>query len=88
MTKLAIIGGGSWGTALAIALAPRFDEVRLWFHERDIAERAAATRENEVFLPGFLLPANVVPGSDLGEALERRGGGAGSDAVASRAGAL
>ena len=28
--NLAIIGGGSWGTALAIVLAPRFDGVRLW----------------------------------------------------------
>jgi glycerol-3-phosphate dehydrogenase (NAD(P)+) len=69
MTKLSIIGGGSWGTALAIALAPRFDEVRLWFHERDIAERASTTRENDVFLQGFRLAANILPGSDLGEML-------------------
>ncbi|MGE5488122.1 MAG: NAD(P)H-dependent glycerol-3-phosphate dehydrogenase [bacterium] len=59
MKRLAIIGGGSWGTALAIVLAPRFPEVRLWVFEADLAERMAATRENDVFLPGFTLPGNV-----------------------------
>lgn len=59
MTRLAIIGGGSWGTALAIVLAPRFPEVRLWVYESDLAERIRSTRENDVFLPGFKLPGNV-----------------------------
>ena len=63
--KLAIIGGGSWGTALAIVLAPRFEEVRLWVYEPDLAGRMAHSRENDVFLPGFLLPSNVTVGSDL-----------------------
>lgn len=66
---LAIIGGGSWGTALAMVLAPRFASVRLWFHEADLAARTASTRENDVFLPGFTLPANVTPVSDLEAAL-------------------
>lgn len=67
--KLAIIGGGSWGTALAIALAPRFREIRLWVYEQDLAGRLAHTRENDVFLPGFLLPANVTVGCDLAAAV-------------------
>jgi len=57
---LAIIGAGSWGTALAIVLAPRFDRVVLWTYETDLARRMCETRENDVFLPGFKLPANVV----------------------------
>ena len=69
MNTLSIIGGGSWGTALAIVLAPRFPSVRLWFHEHDLAERTARTRENNVFLPGFQLPANVHVTSDLADAL-------------------
>lgn len=73
MKRLAIIGGGSWGTALSIVLAPRFEEIRLWFHERDLAERVASTRVNDVFLPGFALPAHVRPTSDLGIALEGAG---------------
>ena len=70
MKRLAIIGGGSWGTALSIALAGRFESVRLWVYEADLAERIAATRENDVFLPGFPLPANVSATSELAAALE------------------
>ncbi|HLH40227.1 MAG TPA: NAD(P)H-dependent glycerol-3-phosphate dehydrogenase [Bryobacteraceae bacterium] len=66
--KLAILGGGSWGTALAIALAPRFDEIRLWVFEKDLAERLHRSRENDVFLPGFRLPENVQVTADLGDA--------------------
>ena len=39
--RLAIIGGGSWGTALATVLAPRFESLRLWVYETDLAERMA-----------------------------------------------
>ena len=56
---LAILGGGSWGTALACALAPRFSCVKLWFHEPGLAERIRSTRINDVFLPGVRLPDNV-----------------------------
>jgi glycerol-3-phosphate dehydrogenase (NAD(P)+) len=63
--RLAVIGGGSWGTALAIVLAPRFEEVRLWVYEADLAERMARTRVNDVFLPGFTLPPNIAPSSEL-----------------------
>ncbi len=67
---LSIIGGGSWGTALAIVLAPRFPSVRLWLHEADLAARVQSTRENDAFLPGFKLPPNVSAGTDLAWALE------------------
>lgn len=70
MKNLAIIGGGSWGTALAIVLAPRFERVRLWVFEADLAARMAETRENEIFLPGFRLPSRVEVTNDLGTALE------------------
>jgi len=59
MKNLAIIGGGSWGTALAIVLSARFERLRLWVYEPDLAERMRSTRENDVYLPGFRLPANV-----------------------------
>jgi glycerol-3-phosphate dehydrogenase (NAD(P)+) len=67
---LAIIGAGSWGTALAIVLAPKFERVRLWVHEQDLAERMKATRENDVYLPGFSLPPNVEILTDLGDAVK------------------
>jgi glycerol-3-phosphate dehydrogenase (NAD(P)+) len=67
---IAIIGAGSWGTALAIALAPRFERIRLWGREADLVERMFRSRVNDVFLPGFALPLNVEPTADLGYALE------------------
>jgi glycerol-3-phosphate dehydrogenase (NAD(P)+) len=66
---LAVIGGGSWGTALAIVLASRFESLRLWVYETALAERMRASRENDVYLPGFQLPSRVSVTSDLREAL-------------------
>ena len=57
--NLAILGGGSWGTALAIALAPRFHRVKIRVFEPDLAMRMRIARENNVYLPGFNLPDNV-----------------------------
>ena len=71
MANLAIIGGGSWGTALAHVLAQKFDEVRLWCNEPEIAETIQRTRVNEVFLPGFQLPGNIAATSSLEAALGR-----------------
>lgn len=70
MTRLAIVGAGSWGTALAIALGPRFRQIRLWVYETDLAERIRARRINDVYLPGFEIPAHVEPVSDLAAALD------------------
>lgn len=69
MQRLAIIGGGSWGTALSVVLAPRFREVRLWVYEQDLAARMAGSRENDVFLPGIRVPDRVSIVTGLGEAL-------------------
>jgi len=68
--SLAIIGGGSWGTALAIALAPRFERLRLWVYEADLAHRLEESRINDLYLPGFLLPSHVKATSDLSAALD------------------
>src|SRR5512132_2168037 len=68
--KLAIIGGGSWGTALAIVLAPRSESLRLWVYEADLAARMASSRENDVFLPGLRLPDAIQIVRELPAALE------------------
>ena len=68
-----IIGAGSWGTALAIVLAPRFERIRLWAHERDLVDRMSSTRVNDIFLPGVSLPLNVEPTADLDYALADAG---------------
>ncbi len=70
MNRLAIIGGGSWGTALSIVLAPRFSNVRLWVYEQDLAARMRVRRENDVYLPGFTLPLIVDVVAELEPALD------------------
>ncbi len=67
---LCVLGAGSWGTALAMALSPRFDSVRLWVYEQDLAERMRATRENDVFLPGFRIPENVAFVSSIADSID------------------
>jgi glycerol-3-phosphate dehydrogenase (NAD(P)+) len=68
--NLAIIGGGSWGTALSLLLAPGFETVRMWVYEPELARRMNSTRETSAFLPGFRLPENVSPSPVLAETLE------------------
>jgi glycerol-3-phosphate dehydrogenase (NAD(P)+) len=69
--KIAIIGGGSWGTALAIALtrASRPHQLALWAHSQDVIDLLRAKRVNEIYLPGFKLPAEVEVTGALAEAL-------------------
>ncbi len=69
MRALAIVGAGSWGSALAIVLAPKYERVRLWVNEADLAARMRVSRQNDVFLPGFSLPDNVEVATDLADAL-------------------
>ena len=66
---LAVLGSGSWGTALAMALASRFDSVRLWARDSEHAAEINALRENRRYLPGFRLPGNVQVSSDLAATL-------------------
>ncbi|HLJ16617.1 MAG TPA: NAD(P)H-dependent glycerol-3-phosphate dehydrogenase [Bryobacteraceae bacterium] len=68
--KLAVIGGGSWGTALSIVLAHRFERVRLWVYENDLAGQMRTARENAVYLPGFRLPESVEVVTELAAAVE------------------
>jgi glycerol-3-phosphate dehydrogenase (NAD(P)+) len=69
VSRLAVIGAGSWGTALAISLAPRFDSVHLWVRNCERAAEIARLRENRRYLTGFLLPGHVEILSDLRLAL-------------------
>ena len=70
MKSLAIIGAGSWGTALAIVLAPRFEDVRLWVYEPDLAARMRDTGENDIYLAGFRLPKTISVVNSLPQALD------------------
>jgi glycerol-3-phosphate dehydrogenase (NAD(P)+) len=65
VSRLAVVGAGSWGTALAISLAPRFDSVHLWARNCELAAEIARLRENRRYLAGFLLPGHIEVSGDL-----------------------
>ncbi len=65
MRKIAVVGAGSWGTALSIVLAPRAEQIGLWVHDDGLAAEIEATRENGPYLPGFKIPNNVAPADSL-----------------------
>jgi len=66
MSRIAVLGSGAWGTALAIALARKpANEVTLWSHRAEAAEALLRERENVAFLPGFPIPERIrITGDD------------------------
>src|ERR1700688_949896 len=71
MSRIAVIGAGAWGTALAIVLGrKKTHEVQLWANETEVTESISRTRMNERFLPGFILPESITATSDLNAALD------------------
>lgn len=70
--KIAVLGAGAWGTALAAAAAPRH-AVRLWARDAAQAAAIAATSRNERYLPGVALPAELSLDHDLGATLAHAG---------------
>jgi glycerol-3-phosphate dehydrogenase (NAD(P)+) len=71
VTRIAILGGGSWGTALAILLArsPKTHSVSLWVHDPEVAAAIHRDGVNAAYLPGCEIPPQVRVTSDEGEAL-------------------
>ncbi|MEW6489355.1 MAG: NAD(P)H-dependent glycerol-3-phosphate dehydrogenase [Thermodesulfobacteriota bacterium] len=67
--RVAVVGGGAWGTALADLLARGGHGVALWVFEEDLAAEMAETRQNRVYLPGHRLAADVRPTADLAAAV-------------------
>ncbi|MGE3153253.1 MAG: NAD(P)H-dependent glycerol-3-phosphate dehydrogenase [Nitrospiraceae bacterium] len=68
--RIAVIGAGAWGTALAAHLARKSLSVTLWAHEPEVAQSIRSERENRLFLPGFILPGTLTATHSLAEALE------------------
>ena len=71
MSKIAILGAGSWGTALAIVFSrsERKHDISLWVHDEALAASLRRTRENEAYLPHHSLPVNVSVTNYLKEAV-------------------
>ncbi|MBW1615304.1 MAG: NAD(P)-dependent glycerol-3-phosphate dehydrogenase [Deltaproteobacteria bacterium] len=66
--KIGVIGGGSWGTALANLLALKGYKIDLWVFETEIAEQIKTERSNKVFLPDIMLSENIIPTNNLKKA--------------------
>ena len=69
MTRVAVLGAGSWGTTLADLLARKGDEVRLWAFEPEVVDAVNRAHENPLFLPGRSLEPRLTAFGDAREAV-------------------
>ena len=71
MSEIAVIGGGAWGTGIAIVLGRKgTHSVRLWAHEDDVCESINRGHVNERFLPGRRIAESVTASTDLAAVLK------------------
>jgi glycerol-3-phosphate dehydrogenase (NAD(P)+) len=68
--RVAVIGAGSWGTALSLVAARNQHPVTLWAREREVAEGINRTRKNPFYLSDIELPKNIRATSNVEEAIE------------------
>jgi glycerol-3-phosphate dehydrogenase (NAD(P)+) len=68
MGTVTVLGGGSWGTALALQLSRVGHSVRLWGRDPAFVASLATARENETYLPGVPLPDTIQPTPSLADA--------------------
>jgi len=67
--QVGVVGGGSWGTALANLLASKGYAIDLWVFEKEVKDQIVETGENKVFLPDVKLSANLHPTNDIAAAV-------------------
>lgn len=69
MSYITVIGAGSWGTTLSCLLADKGYDTSLWVYEKTLCDEMTASRVNSTYLPGVVIPDNVVITNDIGEAV-------------------
>lgn len=70
MSRIAVIGAGAWGTAIAIVLGRgQRHEVKLWAYEKEVRDSIDSTRTNSIFLPCHRIPETISSTANFGEAL-------------------
>ena len=70
MSRIAVMGSGAWGTAIALSLTARGGhQLMLWSHSPEVSETIAESGENALFLPGIPVPKSVRTTSNIEEAL-------------------
>lgn len=67
--RIGVVGGGSWGTALANLLAVKGYSVQWWIFEPELVEQVRQQRQNSIFLPGVSLSSNLHPSNDLSQVI-------------------
>lgn len=70
MARLAVLGAGSWGTALALQLAREQHDIALWGHDPAHIATLTQERQNRRFLPDTPFPANLHPTADLAHTVQ------------------
>jgi glycerol-3-phosphate dehydrogenase (NAD(P)+) len=68
MDTISIIGGGGWGTALAVMIAKNGYTVRWWVRRKEFAEALDRERVNHQYLPGIAIPESIVVTNQLSDA--------------------
>ncbi|MEE1351980.1 MAG: NAD(P)H-dependent glycerol-3-phosphate dehydrogenase [Clostridia bacterium] len=68
--KIAVIGSGSWGSAISVLLAEKDNDVYLWSWIQEETDRLNRDRENKEFLPGIPFPDNITCTHDMKECIE------------------
>lgn len=68
--KIAVIGSGSWGTAMALHMAGSGNQVYMWSWIQEETDRLNRDRENKEFLPGISFPDNVICTHNMQECIE------------------
>lgn len=69
MSKIVVMGAGSWGTTIAKVIADAGNEVMLWSRRQEVSEEISSVQRNGDYLPGISLPTNLLATSDLDLAL-------------------
>jgi glycerol-3-phosphate dehydrogenase (NAD(P)+) len=69
VTRIAVLGAGSWGTTLAHLLACKGDDIHLWAYEAEVVAAVNRERENPLFLPGVPLSPRIRAFGDQREAV-------------------
>lgn len=69
MSRVAVLGAGSWGTSLAIVLAENGHDTLLWTHRKEQAEEISNQHKNAKYLPETILPENLNATDDMEKAI-------------------